>query len=768
MHKDVAAGTNVPQLWRMNNISLKNKIIFLTCISVLLSTLLVGSINYYRLEKIVLDTAVEKLAGETRLMAQRFKFSYDLMKGDVQVLSQTPPVQGIIRSLSENNIDPLDGSSTREWSQRLGTIFASMMAARPHYIQIRYIGIGDQGRELVRVNRGASGVELVANEDLQQKGQEPYFAVGLKAARGEVHFSEVNYNRERGDLDSSLIPTVRALVPVFDDKDQIFGMLVINTNYAEMLHSNLEEIRPQENTFIVNNSGDYMEHTKDGKIASFEFHDNYTVPPPGFVNEIVKSSSNEETFISDNAVSYFVRLNVDPNNPDAFLGIVVRVPIEELLRTATEARTTSLIFGGLLVLGCLVASLVLARMFTAPLNEMTEEIKQSSGNKKLKNLPLERGDEIGDLARAFDQKTIELATNEATMAAIVDNTIDGILSIDEHGTVETFNRACEAIFGYSSEEVIGRNVKMLMPDPYHREHDGYLKNYHRTGERKIIGTGREVEGRRKDGDVFPMQLSVSGVDIGSRKIYSGVVRDISESRQMEIMKDEFISTVNHELRTPLTSIQGSLGLLMAKVVRDDPVKSQKLLQISYENCQRLTRLVNDILDIEKIAAGKMDYQLEVVEIGQLVRDIVESQHSFAEKYNVEFKLQSDLPKVFVDLDQDRFNQALINLLSNAAKFSQSGGVVEIGITRKSAYEVIISVRDHGLGISKSFHSKIFEKFAQEDGSSTRRKGGSGLGLNITRKIIESFDGTVNFESEEGVGSVFSFTLPICAANKMRA
>ncbi|POF32289.1 CHASE domain-containing protein [Roseibium marinum] len=241
----------------------------------------------------------------------------------------------------------------------------------------------------------------------------------------------------------------------------------------------------------------------------------------------------------------------------------------------------------------------------------------------------------------------------------------------------------------------------------------------------------------------------------------GTLQDVSERKKLDRMKDEFISTVSHELRTPLTSIQGSLGLLMAKAGANVDEKSQKLLQLSYDNCQRLSRLVNDILDIEKIAAGKMEYRLETVEICRLVSDVVERQQSFAEKYGVEFEQQFDVPEVHVKLDQDRFNQALVNLLSNAAKFSDEGDKVEIRVSLNSAGEASISVRDHGQGIPEAFRSKVFEKFAQADGSETRMKGGSGLGLNITKKIIEAFNGTVEFESEEGVGSIFTFTLPVC-------
>lgn len=772
MQNDTGAGTSVSR-WMQGfrqaaSISLKNKIVVLACVCALLSALLVGGLSYYRIGKIVLETSVETLAGETRLMAQRFKFSYDQLKSDVQVLSLTPPIQGIIRSTSHGGIDPLDGSSTTIWRERLGIIFSSMLAARKDYRQIRFIGMKDQGRELVRVNHLGSHIEVVAKSKLQQKGNEPYFAAGALTPESGVHFSEVSYNREQGALDSALVPTVRVVMPVYEDSGTVFGMIVINASYSEMLRRAFEEISPEDNIFVLNNSGDYMEHAGDGTIGKFEFHDNYSMPPPPFVKQVLHTKLDEETFASGSAISYFVRLNIDPSNPDAFLGVVVRVPYEQLLKSTIKARRDSLIWGGLLVLGCFAAALVMARRFTSPLNKLTAEIKHSSGDSKLENLPLERGDEIGDLARAFDQKTRELATNEARLTAIVDNTVDGLITIDARGTVETFNRACEDIFGYEANEVIGRNVKMLMPDPYHGEHDGYLKNYQSTGERKVIGIGREVEGCRKDGSVFPLDLSVSQVNIGDRIIYSGIVRDISERKRMDVMKDEFISTVNHELRTPLTAIQGSIGLLMAVSGNNLDEKSQKLLKLSYDSCQRLSRLVNDILDMEKIAAGKIDYQLEVVEVCQLVADIVERQHSFAEKYGVECELHFGVAEAYVNLDQDRFDQALVNLLSNAAKFSEQGDKVEIGVSINSASDVVISVRDYGPGIPEAFRSKIFGKFAQADGSATRMKGGSGLGLNITRKIIEAFDGTVDFESEEGVGSTFTFTLPASPAKRKRA
>jgi len=180
------------------------------------------------------------------------------------------------------------------------------------------------------------------------------------------------------------------------------------------------------------------------------------------------------------------------------------------------------------------------------------------------------------------------------------------------------NQAACRIFGYDVSEVIGKNVKMLMPEPYHGEHDGYLHNYVSTGHKKIIGIGRQVVGLRKDGSTFPMDLAVSEMQLKGWRLFTGVVRDITERVRIERMKSEFISTVSHELRTPLTSIRGSLGLVMGGSAGVLPEQAKTLIDIAGKNCERLIQLVNDILDMEKIEAGRIEFQL------QPVRDKVKS------------------------------------------------------------------------------------------------------------------------------------------------
>ncbi|HEY8095494.1 MAG TPA: response regulator [Methylobacter sp.] len=357
-----------------------------------------------------------------------------------------------------------------------------------------------------------------------------------------------------------------------------------------------------------------------------------------------------------------------------------------------------------------------------------------------------------------------LQENVLFTQAILDNVIDGIITIDSKGVVQSFNRAAETIFGYTADEIIGRNVNMLMPEPYHSEHDGYLQNYHATGIQRIIGLGREVEGRRKDGSVFPMDLAVSRSAHQGQPLFIGLVRDITERKRVELMKTEFVSTVSHELRTPLTSISGALGLIIGGALGELPDQVKVMLDIAYKNSKRLGLLINDLLDMEKLAADKMYLDLQTQALMPLVEQTLESIRAYGEQYQVNFELIERADDVQVRVDGGRLQQVLTNFLSNAAKFSPPGAQVEVAVRlRKNSVQV--EVIDHGPGISDEFRSRIFQKFSQADSSDTRQKGGTGLGLSISKELIECMNGLIGFDSEEGQGASFYFQLPVWLAEE---
>ena len=418
-----------------------------------------------------------------------------------------------------------------------------------------------------------------------------------------------------------------------------------------------------------------------------------------------------------------------------------------------------------LLVAALFSTVLQDRLIRSPLQELSSFAGDIASGMYDSSMTYRSRDEVGKLVSAFTSmrdkirmREGELLESEARIKAIIENAIDGIISIDARGHVMSFNPAAEAIFGYRSNEVIGQNVNILMPQPYRREHDGYLYNYLSTGKKKVIGIGREVEGMRKDGSTFPLELAVSEVELNDGLLFIGIIRDITERKRNEQMKNEFVSTVSHELRTPLTSIRGAISLVLGKAGAELSPKIKRMLETANRNSERLTFLINDILDLEKINSGKLEFHLEAVNLEELTKRAIDENEGYASSHNTSLRLVFDADAATTVLvDAQRLLQVFANLISNAVKYSPDNGVVEI-VVRRVDDRVRISVIDKGPGIPLDFRPKIFGRFAQADSSDTREKGGSGLGLTITRAIIEQLGGHIGFDSEIDVGTEFYFEL----------
>lgn len=362
---------------------------------------------------------------------------------------------------------------------------------------------------------------------------------------------------------------------------------------------------------------------------------------------------------------------------------------------------------------------------------------------------------LGIATDITERKQVEMI--QAQFSVIIESSTDAIMSKSLDGIVTSWNPAAERMFGYGADEMIGKPMALLIPPDRSEEEPQILAKIRRGEHIEHFETMR----RRKNGEIFPISVTISpmrdrsGVIIGASKI----ARDISERVKIERMKSEFISTVSHELRTPLTSIRGSLGLIAGGVAGELPTQVKTLVDIAHKNSERLILLVNDILDMEKIEAGKMVFRLAPTGVAPLLRQAVESNRAYGVQYKVAYELAENLADVMVNVDANRLLQVLANLLSNAAKFSPAGGKVIVAATN-DGQRVRISVSDHGGGIPEQFRSQIFQKFAQADSSDTRKKGGTGLGLSITKAIVEQMGGSIGFESQPNVLTTFFIEFPI--------
>ncbi len=355
----------------------------------------------------------------------------------------------------------------------------------------------------------------------------------------------------------------------------------------------------------------------------------------------------------------------------------------------------------------------------------------------------------------------EMEQRERYLSMLIDNVIDAIIIIDARGIIETFNHAAEQIFGYSSAEVIGRNLSMLMPEPDRSAHDGYLEHYARRGTSRALEQNRELTALRRTGETFTIELRVSQISHHGECKFIGLVRDITERKRIERMKSELVSIVSHELRTPLTSISGALGLIVGGALGETAPNMRQMLSIAHQNSLRLGRLVDDLLDMDKLVAGKMTLDLRALAVPAQLQQAIAANQGYAAKHDVTLILQQ-APDVELVADDDRLQQVLANLISNAVKFSPPGGSVSLGSECRGAW-VRIWVRDQGPGIAPEFHTRIFQKFSQADSSDSRQKDGTGLGLAISKELIEHMHGRIGFDSEPGEGACFWCELPIAPA-----
>lgn len=356
------------------------------------------------------------------------------------------------------------------------------------------------------------------------------------------------------------------------------------------------------------------------------------------------------------------------------------------------------------------------------------------------------------------QKTSLVQEKENLLSTFVHHTPAAVAMFDDKLRYIAASDRWYSDYGLENRDVIGKSHYEVFPEIL-EHHPRWKKLHQRALDGEIIKADEE-KFQRDDGSLEWIRYELHPWSKGSGE-KGGLImftENITERKQMDTIKDEFISTVNHELRTPLTSIQAALGLLRVKIGNDLDDKAKRLLFLSYENCKRLTHLVNDILDMEKITAGKQSFQIEQVEMNGLVDAIVEQNVSYADKYDVVFDTRKSDEPIYMLVDPHRFNQALTNVLSNAAKFSHKGGNVKVSVESEDEETFTISVQDWGIGIPVAFQSKVYEKFTQADGSSTRAAGGSGLGLSITKTIIEALGGEVQMQSEENVGTVITFVL----------
>jgi PAS domain S-box-containing protein len=333
---------------------------------------------------------------------------------------------------------------------------------------------------------------------------------------------------------------------------------------------------------------------------------------------------------------------------------------------------------------------------------------------------------------------------ETRLRALVDSAPDAIVTFLADGKIESVNIVAEGMFGFAGWQMVGEPIESVLP-----------------GIRMDENASKEILVRRPDGTTVPVDVSVSVVNVDNARLFTAIIRDVSERKEVEERVKDFYSMVSHELRTPLASIRTALGI-MENLGSDLPATAKPVVDIAAQETDRLIRLINDILDMRKIESGKLDLALEVYDAGSIAESAVNAVSSLADQAHVsiENQIAKGIYEIYCDLD--RAQQVLLNLLSNALKYSAPEGVITLSCKQIEPNDEFLrfEVRDHGEGIPKDQMHKLFGRFQQLRSSDGRNKAGSGLGLAIAKAIVEEHKGEIGVESPADGGSLFWFTMPL--------
>jgi PAS domain S-box-containing protein len=438
-------------------------------------------------------------------------------------------------------------------------------------------------------------------------------------------------------------------------------------------------------------------------------------------------------------------------------GVRLRYSLASLAEDqASLARRTATVGAIFALMGVLAAAL-LTEAVTRPLNEVIQATRALSEGEPAPRLPVRSADEVGELAEAFNEMTRKLRDTTVSrdyLDRVLETMGECLVVTGPDGTITRVNPAVCRLSGVGEEELLGQNCRDLFRAP-----KGYVSLLEALGPNGSA-RGLETELLARGGETVPVMISVGTMEESAGRARSHVVvaADIGERLRHEQQKDEFVTMVHHEVRAPLTAVRGAIGLLAGGVAGELGERGQELVDIALRNSERMERLVDDILASRKLDSGRMEFHFEKVEMMPLVEQAIESTSAYAAGHDVRFELEEGIPGAMVRVDPDRMIQVLTNVLSNAVRFSAADDSVTVNVSRHDQM-LRVAVTDRGPGISEDFREHVFEAFARGEDEDWRHRSGTGLGMSISKGIIEELGGAISFETEVGVGTTFLIDVP---------
>ena len=739
--------------------TLRSKIAFFGLFISLLTGAILSAYTIHKNTEFFKRSSAKDAEFKLNSIIQTIKNNSKKIESDVLFLAATPPIQGILRASQNNGIDPKDGSSIETWKLRLQKIFEEMMYLNTDYMQIRYIGVEGNGKEIVRTERFFNKVKSLKDENLQSKGENDYFKNTLKNYPYKVYFSKITPNKEFGKVIYPIQMILRAGVPIFESNQKPFAGVFINANYSS-LFKGLNYFHDNSHLLLVKDeTGRPLISYKNG-FKSYQDDKNTTINHEDLFEGL--SEDDRPTILTKKI--YYNKLN-----PNQFLEISFSHAQNRFQRDIYEFYLSEAIIILILLLITVLISYFISRRFVAPLGELhtlTKSIK--SGEFKSHELDyVEGSDELSLLKNTLIDmfKSVESSSKQVDDQKKALDSSAIVAETDEFGRITYVNEKFIELSGYSRGELLGQDHRILNSGHHSKE---FFKDLWQTINKGLVWKG-EVKNRRKDGEFYWVDTTIYPVRDIHQKIekFIAIRLDITEQKRVQEeylsalrTKANFLANMSHEIRTPLNGIIGFTDILLSKELDKENMEDVEHIK----NCSEgLLQIINDILDSSKIESGNFEFSLNNFEFSDCIESSLSVLETNLRTKNINFNLNLD-KKIdqFLISDDMRLRQVILNILGNAIKFTPDNGNIEFDVLLEednSHFQtVLFSVRDNGVGIAKENQAILFESFKQADSSISKKFGGTGLGLSISKKIVEGLNGRIWLESCEGEGTTVFFTI----------
>lgn len=794
---------------RLNSLSLSTRIGIVVLFMIIGTAILVMVVLYrYESEKILSAYAAQE---EFRLNinANLIQQSVDSLRRDVIFLAHTPPIQGIVRATKSRGYDIPGKSSLQTWKRRMRRIFIEFSKTRPLYFQIRYIGIADKGKELVRVDSSNGHSRVTPEDKLQSKSDRGYYKAILKLRAGEVYLSPINLNREWGEIQVPHIRTLRAGTPIYSSDGKLFGMVVINLNMGIVLNEVKDSSLNYVSTYLVNSDGDFLVNPNPRLTFGFDLGQRHRWQDefPGI--NLYKISSVNREYSQDNIRSMFGgvdvmarRIELIKNDPGKYITLVYVIPKSKIEERIIGASKNALAV--VLVIAIMIAIIVrflMGRMF-APMNKITYAAHEIGGGDYNVELPNSKYGEIATLTRAFgtmlegirerEEQAAELNArlNASKKQAnlIIDAAPEAIIVVNQSGDIARLNDSALKLFGYSRQELIGKPVEVLVPARFRTEHVNYRDGFIGNPSRRMMGEGRDLYAMCKDGTELPVEVGISPINIDDEILVIAVLSDITQrkhaqrilqninseleqrveerTRQLAVSNKEleqFAYVASHDLQEPLRMVASYLQLIERRYKKNLDDDAIEFIGYAVDGANRMKNMINGLLEYSRVQTRTRDF--EVIDMELILNNVMQDLQVQIEERKA-LITHDKLPCVMGDASQ--IQRLLQNLIANAMKYCEREAPrihVSVESLEQTSLELpegtpkcgwIFSVSDNGIGIDNQYLDRVFQLFQRLH---TRQEyPGTGLGLSLCKRIIERHGGNIWVRSMLDRGSTFYFVM----------